>query len=237
MKYRYIIFDADHTLIDFNRDERRAFRTAFEACNVSYSEQTVEECWRYSAENWGQVGLHDVHRPEIRSAYHELYREHIRRLFDRVGEIVGLGEKREEVCRIFEQALAYPSHPIEGALETVRALSARYRICVATNGLSFMQHGRLKEFEPFLVKEFVSEEMGCIKPDERYFRIMMDDLGTSARECLMVGDSLTTDIAGASGVGMDSIWFNRTGTALPAGSSPVAQIAALSELLAWLGES
>ena len=31
MGYDYLIFDADHTVIDFDADERRAFRAAFAA--------------------------------------------------------------------------------------------------------------------------------------------------------------------------------------------------------------
>ena len=30
MQYEYIIFDADHTVIDFDEDEKRAFRAALD---------------------------------------------------------------------------------------------------------------------------------------------------------------------------------------------------------------
>ena len=34
-QYDYLIFDADHTIIDFDRDEKRAFRAAFGAADVA----------------------------------------------------------------------------------------------------------------------------------------------------------------------------------------------------------
>ena len=34
-QYDYLIFDADHTVIDFDLDEKRAFRAAFDAAGVS----------------------------------------------------------------------------------------------------------------------------------------------------------------------------------------------------------
>ena len=38
--YDYIIFDADHTVIDFDADERRAFRAAFRAARKHSTERT-----------------------------------------------------------------------------------------------------------------------------------------------------------------------------------------------------
>ena len=47
----------------------------------------------------------------------------------------------------------------------------------------------------------------------------------------MVGDKLTTDIQGANGVGMQSVWINRHGAQRPEGSAePSFEIADLKEL-------
>ena len=47
----------------------------------------------------------------------------------------------------------------------------------------------------------------------------------------MVGDSLGSDVAGANAAGMDCIWFNRRGEALPQWYRVKAVIAHLNELL------
>jgi HAD superfamily hydrolase (TIGR01459 family) len=45
------------------------------------------------------------------------------------------------------------------------------------------------------------------KPDPAIYRLALQRLGTEPSKTLAIGDSLHTDIAGASGVGMDSLWI------------------------------
>lgn len=234
MKYEYIIFDADHTLIDFDEDERRAFRTAFTAAGIAFTADMVETCWAYAAQNWDMLGLNDVHLPAIQSAYHALYREHVRTLFDFVDGMYGLNGRREGAQAAFEDALRLPAHYVPHAEETVRALAKRYRICVATNGLAEMQRGRLRNLAPLLYRTYISEETGAIKPTKAFFDAMCSDLNAPRAKCLMVGDSLSSDVAGARAAGMDSVWLNRRGGALPADMNGTAEISDLSELIPLL---
>lgn len=233
-EYGYIIFDADHTLIDFDEDEKRALRRAFYVAGAAFTEETIEDLWRFSAENWGRLGLYNVHLPEIQAGYHALYYKHVRELFCYADEKYALRGRRAEAERAFEETLALPAHPIEGAEEVVRALAERYRVCVATNGLTRLQTGRLSPFAPFLFRVFISEEIGSIKPCGAFFAAMLRSLGARAEECLFVGDSLGSDIAGARGAGMECVWFNRRRLPLPAEFGKTAQIADLRELLALL---
>lgn len=233
-KYDYIIFDADHTLIDFDADERRAFYAAFGAAGISASAETVEDCWRFSYMNWGSLGLNDVHLPEIRSAYHDLYNAHVRALFDYADTVYGLNGRRERAEEAFMSALRQPSHPIDGAEEVVRALAEGYRVCVATNGLACLQKGRLRGFEQYLYRVFISEELGTIKPDPLFFNAVLRELNAPAGRCLMVGDSLSSDIAGANDAGMDCVWFDRRRHAVLENVAVTARITDLRELLGLL---
>ena len=119
----------------------------------------------------------------------------------------------------------------EDAPAVLAALSPRYKLCVATNGLSSMQAGRLAPLSPFLCRTFISEEMGFIKPNPAFFRAMTEELGAEPSRCLMVGDSLGSDVAGANAAGMDCIWFNRSGAPLPPAYRVKAVISHLNELL------
>ena len=47
---------------------------------------------------------------------------------------------------------------------------------------------------------------------------------------LLVGDSLTSDIAGGRGYGLDTCWFNPTGIARPADATSTYEIHHLNEL-------
>lgn len=234
-QYRNIIFDADHTLIDFDADERRAFLAAFREAGVCAGAEEVETCWAYSAKNWNDLGLNDVHLPAVQAGYHGMYLDHVRSLFDFVEQKIGLNGRRAAAQEAFMRELSAPSSPVEGAEETVRVLAGQYRVYVATNGLSAMQRSRLSAFLPFLSGLYISEEMGAIKPTRAFFDKMLRAIGGDVFECLMVGDSLSSDAAGAAAAGMDCVWFNRRGAARP-GHIPLAgEIALLTELIPLLG--
>ena len=117
MKYRHIIFDADHTLVDFNEDEKRAFRAAFKDTPLS-GEETVAEMWKFSYENWEELGLNRVNDPDVRKRYHALYYVHIHALFEHAERRYGL-ENADGAEKIFYQALCSPSCLREGAWETL----------------------------------------------------------------------------------------------------------------------
>ena len=55
---------------------------------------------------------------------------------------------------------------------------------------------------------FSSVELGFEKPDPRFFRFVVEKLGTDPGNCIMIGDNYQKDIAGAKTVGMKTILFN-----------------------------
>jgi FMN phosphatase YigB (HAD superfamily) len=62
-----------------------------------------------------------------------------------------------------------------------------------------------------------------------FFEKILEDLHATKEECLMIGDSLSSDVKGANAVGIDCVWLNQRGTPLPEGVSAV-QISSLAEL-------
>lgn len=230
-RYDYVIFDADLTLLEFNEDERRAFRAAFSRAGVRVTDEDIEACRKLSDGNWASLGLNDVHLPETQKEFHVRYRKHLSTLFDRLHKIYPLGEFRNAAEEEFINALHLPSHPVAGAEETVRALSQTYRICIATNGLTAMQTGRLSSFAPYLYRVFTSEELNAIKPNPAFFQAVLKELNASPEQCIMIGDSLASDIAGANAVNVDCVWFNRHKKPCPEGVRLTAEIERLNELL------
>lgn len=230
-RYDYVIFDADLTLLEFNEDERRAFRAAFSRAGVCVTDEDIEACRKLSDGNWASLGLNDVHLPETQKEFHVLYRKHLSTLFDRLHKVYPFGEFCKEAEEEFINTLCFPSHTVSGAEETVRALSQTYRICIATNGLTAMQKGRLSSLAPYLYRVFTSEELNVIKPDPAFFQAVLKELSASPEQCVMIGDSLASDIAGANAIGMDCIWFNRHKKPRPDGVRLTAEIETLNELL------
>ena len=55
----------------------------------------------------------------------------------------------------------------------------------------------------------MSEEVGVAKPDARVFEAALSRLGGTPDEAVMIGDSWSSDIVGATGLGIRAIWLNR----------------------------
>ena len=58
---------------------------------------------------------------------------------------------------------------------------------------------------------------GVSKPDAAIFAAAARAVGADPAQCVLIGDDLGNDVAGARGVGMPVIWLNRVGQPIPAG--------------------
>ena len=82
---------------------------------------------------------------------------------------------------------------------------------------------------------FVSDDIGFEKPDPRFFEVCCRRSGLAPGDLLMVGDSLTADIAGAAAAGIDACWYCPQGAAVPENSEAKYVIARLAQLLPLVG--
>jgi putative hydrolase of the HAD superfamily len=64
----------------------------------------------------------------------------------------------------------------------------------------------------------ISAEFGLRKPRKEIFLAACENLGIHPTQALFIGDSIASDIAGASGVGMDTAWINPHGVMLSKGA-------------------
>ena len=194
--YRILLFDADNTLFDFTRAEENAFRRAAGEGGLVFT----DELYRlYSAVNDGLWKR--LERREITLDFLKL--ERFRLLLTETGSPDD-GERRvaDEACLI------------DGAEELCRSLFGRYRMVLVTNGISRIQRTRYAKsaLAPYFEAMFVSEEIGAQKPSPAYFDAVFAALGNPPKEdCLVIGDSLTSDCDGAIAYGLDICRFDPRG--------------------------
>lgn len=238
--YKYLIFDADHTLYDYIADELQAFRDLYAEISLPITGELLAFSRRASEDIWTETGLYDVHSPRIQAEYHNLYRSHVQGIFQRVFEKFPCSADPKKTGERFlyylsKQGQLYPqAKPILSALS--KNQGGRYEIAIATNGLRFIQDGRLKEIKGLVKEIFISENLGAIKPLPAFFEKVLSALGARADECLMIGDSLSSDIVGAKGAGMSACWFNPDKKPLQGEVQPDYEISDLQELLTLLNE-
>ncbi|MBM3959971.1 MAG: HAD family hydrolase [SAR202 cluster bacterium] len=115
----------------------------------------------------------------------------------------------------------------------VAKLRAHYKLAIITNGTACTQHPRIEcsGLYPLMDHVSIAGEKGFGKPRPEIFVETLSCLGIEAGRAVHVGDSLHADITGARNAGLKSVWVNRGGEVLPAGShAPDLEIRTLAEL-------
>ena len=90
---------------------------------------------------------------------------------------------------------------------------------------------------PYFEQSFVSQDLGHNKPSKAYFDAAFARIpGFDPDECLMVGDSLTSDILGGKNAGLRTVWVNPGHKTAPEHLKPDYEIEFLADLPALLEE-
>jgi 2-haloacid dehalogenase/putative hydrolase of the HAD superfamily len=76
-----------------------------------------------------------------------------------------------------------------------------------------------------------SEDVRAYKPRPEPFRAAADAVGAPLDRVLHVGDSATSDVAGANALGISVAWVNRTGKRLAAALHVDCEVRSLTELI------
>ncbi len=64
---------------------------------------------------------------------------------------------------------------------------------------------------------FTSEDARSYKPRAELFELALNQTGLKAEEVVHIGDSMSSDVKGASALGIEAIWLNRGGREIPEG--------------------
>jgi putative hydrolase of the HAD superfamily len=78
---------------------------------------------------------------------------------------------------------------------------------------------------------FSSAQIGVRKPHPAFYTRILDKMQLSSECALFVGDTWETDIAGAIGVGMRSVWIDRRNRVAPETHSDVVRIESLADVV------
>jgi HAD superfamily hydrolase (TIGR01509 family) len=85
--------------------------------------------------------------------------------------------------------------PYQGAEQTLRALSSRYRIGVIANQPAGTEERLTKwGLMPFISVCFSSTEVGLEKPDPAIFELALSQSGCEPEQAVMIGDRIDNDI-------------------------------------------
>lgn len=106
------------------------------------------------------------------------------------------------------RALGFELYP--GAAAVLEQLAQEYTLALAGNAPATITEvlDELGVLRWFRHRE-VSGTIGVKKPDERFFRTILDHAGFPPSEAIMIGDRLDNDVIPAKRLGMRTIWFRQ----------------------------
>lgn len=222
LRYDILLMDADDTLFDFHKAEAVSLAAALTALGIEPSESVITLYSKINAALWREFEQGKVTKPFLQQAR-----------FARLFEQLGVEADGAAAGQLYIENLAESAFLLPGAEALCRQLvQMGCRLYLATNGISMVQHRRLEKspLKAYITDIFVSEDVGAQKPSAEYYQYIFEKISLSDQShTLMVGDSLTSDIAGGVRAGLDTCWYNpRHLTA--EGVQPTYAITTLEEL-------
>lgn len=205
-----LLFDLDMTLLDFKAAEYETFKIVASDYNLEYSDEFYDV---YSASNercWKRLELKEITKAELYVIrFKETIEWYLRKhpAFDS-----SVLPSYEDINSHYIDTMARIGIKLPGAMDFIlklRELRPDFDLFIITNGTSKTARGRVTAsgFEPLFKKVFVSDEIGVNKPDKKFFDEVIGELDTEASTCLVIGDSLSSDILGAQNAGIKSLWY------------------------------
>lgn len=96
--------------------------------------------------------------------------------------------------------------------ETVRYLASKYKLYIYTNFFGEAQYERIKNigYDKYFEKVFGPDKYG-LKPYKKSINMVLEEIGATSNECLMIGDTKDKEILSASNIGMKAILFDYNG--------------------------
>ena len=221
---RDIFLDVDDTILDFERAEREALASALSQMGVEVNEEALHCYHEVNLAHWKMLERGEITRERL-----------LVRRFEEFYKRIEVNADAERTQRIYEYELGCRSYYLDGAEALLESLvQGGYRIYLASNGTTVVQSPRIKAsgLDRICHGIFLSEAIGCDKPQKAFFDACFESIGDFVPEnAIILGDSLSSDIAGGRNAGIKTCWFNPKKIPLTGDVTPDFEISELSEFL------
>ena len=250
-----VLFDLDDTLVPEMECEREALLIACELATERYGTDaqkmsvTVGEAASKLWALWSTPGMYssiayagweglwgppDVPETGLGNDQ-ETINKYKRDAWDVVLSVHGIQDVdlRDEIIERHRVERVARIVPYEGAEDVLGQVKREYPLAIVTNGAPAMQRFKLVRagLSGYFSVVVASGDVGVGKPNPLPFTTALDALGITPTEAVMIGNSWSSDIQGAAGLGMPSIWFNADRLERPSkGESPTAEAESLQEI-------
>ena len=203
---RVVLFDLDDTLFDQQYCSRAGLLAVQRAYTgrICGSIEEIEATYGVLLEQWHEKvlgGLISIDESRV---------ERFRVLLSSA-HTAATDDESQAAARCYRDAYDAAYRPVPGAIEVLRRVQAERPIGIVTNHIMSEQAKKIAAIgvEPFIDELVASADVGVTKPDARVFQAALSRLGGTPDQAVMIGDSWSSDILGATGMGIRAIWLNR----------------------------
>ncbi len=202
-----VFIDIDNTLLSFTEYVRSSMRDGFAELGIArYTEEMFEVFTRINDGLWRRIEAGTLTLEELKKIrWNMIFAE------------LGIDYDGVAFERYFRERLNYNAIPENGAYEMLEYLAKKYTLCTASNGPYDQQINRLRvgNMLGYFKHHFISSKIGAQKPAKDFFDACFYELRCSGmpdilpEETMIIGDSLTSDMAGGRTYGMKTCFYTK----------------------------
>ena len=201
MIYKFLLFDLDHTLLDFDAAEDVALSHLLKEEGVEDIQAYKDYYVPMNKTLWKDLELKKITKQEL-----------VNTRFAKLFAHFGIEKDGAYLAERYQFFLSKQGQIFPGVEDLLKKLIHQgFELYAATNGITYIQTGRLKQsgIAPYFKEIFISEQLHTQKPDAEFYEKIGARIPNFDKDhALMIGDSLSADIQGGNNAGIDTIWYN-----------------------------
>ena len=201
MTYKFLLFDIDHTLLDFDAAEDVALSHLLKEEGVEDIQAYKDYYVPMNKTLWKDLELKKITKQEL-----------VNTRFAKLFAHFGIEKDGAYLAERYQFFLSKQGQIFPGVEDLLKKLIHQgFELYAATNGITFIQTGRLEQsgIAPYFKEIFISEQLHTQKPDAAFYEKIGARIPNFDKDhALMIGDSLSADIQGGNNAGIDTIWYN-----------------------------
>ncbi len=193
-----ILVDFDGTLTDYEKSSTLALEEFFKQYLPAESIPiAIEEYHKINSELWKKFEKQEITLDEVRITR-----------FKAMVERYNIKEKPQRLDKEYLDFLIAHTHIEDQIIESLRQLKQKgLKILIITNGIHYVQSEKIKKtgLNTVIDGYLTSEQIGNSKPHAKMFYQALEQIKCKNTETLVIGDTISSDIKGASNADINSI--------------------------------
>ena len=222
MKYDYLLFDVDGTVLSFEAAEKAALSKIYrEFFGAALSDNDIKTYSGINAVYWQKL-----ERGEIEKARLLVQR------FEDFFAVMGVSADAAAFNARYQSELGETIVFCDDSINILKSLKGKCALAAVSNGTQEAQRRKLSKsgLDKVFDYIFISDEVGIEKPNRGFFDAVFREMGIAdTSKALIIGDSRTSDIQGGINAGIDTCLYNPEGK--PGKIQPVYEIRDLHEVV------